>query len=209
MPGPEWVWLPDLQRYRNLSTGRFLASETVRQWARQAIEASGSVISTASEGLSSGVLSVGDWQALVREELKATYIQEYVLGRGGLEQMTQQDWGSIGGMLAEQYRYLDDFAAEIASGNLTQAQVEARLAMYFDSSSEAFERANARAHGVPELPQYPGDGSTRCLTNCRCHWEIEETDGGWEARWILDPAAENCDDCIENAQKWNPLVIER
>jgi hypothetical protein len=204
---PRWIWLPDLHRYRDLATGRFVSADQVLTWAQEAMAAAGDVGSAATALLVNGQLAVGEWQTIVRQELKDSYIQQYVLGKGGLEQMAAADWGSIGGMLAEQYRYLDAFAAEIAAGNLSAAQIEARLGMYFESANEAYERANARAYGVPELPDYPGSGNTVCLTRCGCHWEFAETEGGWNCYWRLDPAKENCPDCQERAATWNPLFI--
>ena len=205
----EWVWLPDLLRYRDLATGRFLSSDLVRELAGASIDAANDAVAAATELLTGGNLNVGDWQAIIRQELKDSYIQQYILGRGGVGEMTSADWGSIGGMLGEQYRHLDDFAAEIANGELTPGQIAARTDMYFESSTEAYERAHARATGVPadKLPAMPGDGSTQCHTNCRCGWEFEETEDGWNCYWKVDPDAESCPDCLERAGEWNPYFI--
>jgi len=99
-------------------------------------------------------------------------------------------------------------------GNLArffEAQIAARSRMYMRSSREAFERAKARAVGVPPLPAYPGDGSTRCLTNCACQWEIipEVQDDGaivYNCYWRLGPT-EHCPDCIERSRQWNPYTV--
>lgn len=99
------------------------------------------------------------------------------------------------------------------SASLYEAQIAARSRMYISSAREAFERANARAHGAPDLPAYPGDGQTVCLTNCRCNWRIEEVyddEGnlaGWNCYWEIDAAAENCPDCQANHSKWYPLFL--
>jgi len=153
-------------------------------------------------------LPLDAWQATMRQQIKDEYIRQYVIARGGVENMAQADWGSIGGMLADQYRYLDRFAADIASGNLSAAQIEKRAAMYIRSAREAFWRGTARAQGWPPLPAYPGDGSTRCLTNCQCSWDVLEVEGAWLATWQLG-AAEHCEDCIQRAREWSPLVIEK
>jgi len=66
---------------------------------------------------------------------------------------------------------------------------------------------------LPELPAYPGDGQTICLTNCACSWQIEEVyEGevltGWDCYWTLGIVkTEHCDDCLDNTGKWNPLFI--
>jgi len=158
--------------------------------------------------LMGGDISLQQWTLNFREELKTTYINQYLAGRGGLEAMTQADWGSIGGMLQNQYRYMNNFAADIAAGRLSPAQVEARMRLYTNSATQSFERGKSRAMGVPTMPQYPGDGSTRCRSNCKCNWNIVETDTEWQCTWQLNPA-EHCPDCITNSQRWNPLVIPK
>ena len=96
---------------------------------------------------------------------------------------------------------------------LHEAQIATRSRMYMNSSREAFERGQMRAYGIPSLPEYPGGGSTRCLTNCRCSWLIEEVydeEGeltGWNCTWVLDPPAEHCVDCQDYGAKWNPLFV--
>lgn len=120
--------------------------------------------------LASNALTVGDWQTMMRQSLKESYIQQYVSARGGLDMMTQADWGSIGGMLREQYRYLDRFAEDIANGRLTEAQIAARARMYFESAREAHERALERAMREADMQ---------------------------EVRWVLNPRAENCQRCEE------------
>jgi len=103
-------------------------------------------------------------------------------GRGGLGAMTQADWGSIGGMLKEQYRYLAEFAKAIAEGKLSEAQILARSRMYINSSREAFERAKARVAALLNLT---------------------------EEMWVLNPQAENCPDCIYYSQQgWKPVAEE-
>jgi hypothetical protein len=76
--------------------------------------------------------------------------------------------------------------------------------MYMRSAREAFERGKMRAWGIPDLPAWPGDGSTECLTNCRCHWEFEPWQGYINCYWIIDWEAENCQDCIDRYHLWNP-----
>jgi len=115
-----YIWLPDIQRYRDLDTGRFLPRATVQEFAAEAIRASDNVVSSLSQMVADGLLDVSGWESMMRQELKTAYIQEYILGRGGLAQMTQADWGSIGGMLSEQYKYLDKFALEVADGQLSE-----------------------------------------------------------------------------------------
>jgi hypothetical protein len=209
-----WAWNKKAHRYYNTDTGRFLSRTRALEFVDQSLAASGNAVDLLAGYVADGMLAPADWYALMAEEIKGEYIRQYLLGRGGLSQMTQADWGSIGGMLKEQYSYLKPFAEQIAQGNLSEGQIRSRARMYVNSAREAYERANARAQsdGMLVLPAYPGDGQTVCLTNCACSWKIDEIvdeDGnviGWDCYWDLG-AAEHCPDCITNNQQWSPLEV--
>lgn len=206
MPSP-WVWSVAAHRYRNVRTGRFIGATEMLGLRDTFLDAQRASAADLAERLIQNDMTVGQWERIMRRDIKTSYIDQYVLAHGGRGTMTQADWGRIGAMVKEQYRYLDGFAQAIADGNLTEGQIRMRSQMYHDSSVQAYERAAAQILGVPRLPAYPGDGSTACHTNCRCHWRIEPVNGGWDCYWIVDPAAEHCDDCIERGDQWNPLEV--
>lgn len=145
---------------------------------------------------SSGAATTAEWVDAVRVELKNTYIQLAELGKGGRDLMTAQDWGRVGGDLADQYKYLQNFAVEIEGGNLTDGYIESRLAMYGEATKEAYwgswgSNVDSEAFAdLPLLTQQPGDGGTQCLTNCNCTLTTEE-DG---VHWNLNDG-EHCPDC--------------
>lgn len=212
---PRWGWDPRAKRYRNRDNGQFMARETVLGFVDRSLDTSSNYTRDLAELVDVRQISPSDWHARMRQEIKDEYIRQYLLGTGGRDQMRPADWGSVGGMIGDQYRYLRDFYAEIESGDLTEAQIRARAAMYINSAREAYERANARAQsgGTLVLPAYPGDGSTICLTNCRCFWDIQEILDdlgiliGWNAYWTLTPA-EHCTTCLGRAGMWNPYTVE-
>lgn len=177
---PDWRWDGAINRYRDLDSGRFLSREKALTWVDASIRASDGFGDTMAGLVSNGRIAPFDWLAGFRQELKEEHIRQYLLGRGGLEQMTQADWGSVGGMLREQYRYLDGFYREILDGNLSEAQIAARCRMYTNSAREAFERAQAR---------------------------VARDSGMDEVIWIVDASAENCEDCLDFASLgWQPAA---
>jgi hypothetical protein len=150
-----------------------------------------------------------EWVKGMRDVIKQTYIDQYVMAKGGRGNLTQADYGRIGAMVKEQYKFLQGFERDIKNGKMTGGQIAVRSSLYVDSSTQAFERSRAESLGVPKLPQYPGDGATVCRTNCKCHWEIQERAGGWDCFWRLGPVkTEHCPDCVVNAGAWNPLQLE-
>ncbi len=193
-----WGWDPRSLRYRDTETGRFMPRTQVLEYVEKSLAGSSNAADTVATMLIDGKLSPKDFGGELKGELKSEYIRQYLLGKGGREQMGPGDWGSIGGMLKEQYKYMPDFIKEIEAGNLTEAQIRARVNMYINSAREGYERAherNAKALGMTEekwelgvaehcddcvafaaqgwqpfgtFPT-PGAGDTRCMTNCKCH----------------------------------------
>lgn len=172
MPSPPspYIWLPDLQRYRDTATGRFVSSGEVRGWGQTSMNDSADHARGMAGALAERDITLGQWERNMRDQIKEEYIKQYLLGRGGRDLMTAEDWGYLGGTLANQYnKFLNKFSAEIAAGNLTEAQIAARSEMYLLSSRQAFERARAKS----------------------CS-DIERQ----EERWVVDPGKENCPDCL-------------
>ena len=209
-----WGWLSDAKQFILTLFDRVLGRDAERTIVDTNINIAKNEFTSITQSLIDDNITVGQWQMQIRDALKIEYIQQYLLGIGGEGNLSSKDYGSIGGMLRDQYRYLDNFARQIANGELTPGQAMARIQMYANSARESFGRARARAFSIPDgaLPAYPGDGQTRCKTNCACYWNIVEvTDEkgglvGWDCYWELGKA-EHCDDCVDNRGKWNPLFI--
>lgn len=176
----DWCWNPESARYHDLATGRFMPRSEVLNYVNDSLVASGNATDVLAQLVSDGTLSPADWNGAMRQEVKEEYIRQYILGRGGLEQMTSEDWGSIGGSLVHQYHpYLDGFTQDIASGKLSEAQIRARAKMYTNSAGQAFERGKARASAKAGLD---------------------------EVKWTLTPA-EHCVDCEAlAAMGWQPVA---
>lgn len=196
MPSPRWTWDDGTRRFRDGNTGRFVSEKRIVDLRDQYTDARSAFVQRATDRLTNQGMSLPDWERLMREETKDAYINQYMLGRGGRNVMTQRDWGIVGRALRDQYGYLDRLATQIASGEITPGQARARARMYIEGSVQMFETAKVEGRGIPRLNQVPGDGKTQCLSNCRCHQEFtQEADGTWLVTWILDPAAEHCEDC--------------
>lgn len=174
-----WTWLTKLGRYLNEQLGKLLGRQETLDKVNGLQGAPKAVVDQLGRWVASGQIDAAAWEAQMREQIKYAYINEYLLGRGGINAMTQADWGSIGGMLKEQYGHLAEMAKLIAEGKLSEAQILARSRMYINSSREAFERAKKRVAKLLNLT---------------------------EEMWVLNPQAENCEDCQYYAtQGWKPV----
>lgn len=104
-----------------------------------------------------------------------------------------------------QLGYLDGFAADLRSPSAYAMGRQARAAMYAEAIGASYWRGATRMLPLPALPK---DGTTPCLTNCGCSWEIDELngDGNYDCTWVLG-TSENCQTCSQRAADWAPLRI--
>ncbi len=217
MPSP-WVYEPDTHRYRNSETGRFIGATGMAELRDKFMKAQTERTAEIATRLSRGEITVQEWTTEMRGVIRQTYTDNYVMAHGGRGTMTPSDWGKVGQLTRAQYEYLQKFGTDLkngkydADGVASEAAIARRAGMYPGAANEAFAGGMAGSMGLDpsDLPALPGDGSTRCLTNCLCAWSIEyvEEESAYHCFWQLG-LAEHCEDCLQRAADWNPLVIEK
>lgn len=170
--------------------------------------------------LKSGSLTVANWEAAMREELKALYLQAYASGRSGhWGAITYREWGKLGSRLKRQYAFLRGFARQAGEKieSMSLGQLQARTRKFAASARQALESAIVEEKGLiaSSLPAMPGDGTTECYTNCKCRWAIRKRRDGrgvyFLASWRMGHA-EHCKTCRARARRktgWQNLEIRR
>lgn len=159
--------------------------------------------------LASGKIDILRWQIEMRQALREAWTLQLVIGTGGdKSKIDSQEYLKLGTRLKQQYDFLEKFGRDIQEKGLSQARIAQRSRMYIDAAKMVYWQ---QITGIA-LPAYPCDGSTRCLTNCRCQWKLEyiKDENGVVlyalATWVLG-AAEHCPDCIDRASKWVKMRV--
>ena len=153
----------------------------------------------------SGELSLSNFEQLFKLELKNLYVASAWTATGSIEATNHRHYGVVGRRLRDQYQFMHNFFNEIEAGNLTLAEIKARSAQYARSSRQVLERIGNSDVGLPMLPAYPADGSTECLTNCKCSHRVVDVEDGFDVYWKLNPA-EHCPDCTSRAKN-SPIRV--
>lgn len=156
-----------------------------------------------SRRLASGALSADAWQTAMERTLRQHHAAALLAGQGGGDISTaSRKWLDL--FVQQQMKYLRRFASEVAREGY-QPKDAARAAMYAGAAKAPYW--HGRTKGLP-LPAMPADGSTQCLSNCRCSWEIVPLagDGNYDCYWRMT-ADEHCQTCVQRASDWAPLRV--
>lgn len=153
--------------------------------------------------LASGALSPAAWEAAMSSTLRQHHAAALLAGQGGGE-MSGASRKYLDLFVAQQMKYLRRFASEVAERGY-EPRDAARAALYAGAAKAPYW--HGRTKGLP-LPAMPGDGTTQCLSNCRCAWEIVplEGSGNYDCYWRM-AADEHCQTCVQRASDWSPLRV--
>ena len=206
-PRKEFQWNAKRKKYTYKESGRALSVQRINQLRDEYIKEQLSWAEGLAQQVSSGQISAEAWESEMAQRLKKSASAEYMLGRGGINAMTSDDMKNIETVLRGQYTYLQGFAEELPG--LSEAQIRARSQLYFESTRQMHERGKASGWEVEGyLPCFPGDGDTRCKSNCKCSWEFEENRSETLCYYRLN-SGEHCEDCADRSVLYNPFVITR
>src|SRR5262249_34951356 len=154
-PGPTgrqpWIWDPARAAYRD-ADNNLLTSGDIRSLLGRFLEGQRDRAEEITRELSSGAMQIPEWETEMRRVIRDSVGASYLLGRGGRNMMDVRDWSRVGVIAAAQYRYLNQFAAQLATGAVSEARAVARATQYPLSAKQAQSRAYARAIGGPDLP---------------------------------------------------------
>jgi hypothetical protein len=96
--------------------------------------------------LKDGLISLTEWKAQMRSAILEEQRAAMILVRGGVENVSQADWGYLGSTTKKQYAYLDQFAADIEADPVKwkTGRLDNRMRQYNQSGYAALEDFKAR-----------------------------------------------------------------
>lgn len=170
-----WTW--DGEQY--ISSSQILSSQDIEGYVDDWIDDNIFVVLQITQRLVDGELTIQAWQDRMIAEIRNAYGEQAIFAAGGWDQMTQQYWGAVGGLLRVQYGFLRNFAKEIKAGRLSAGQIGRRITMYINSARSAFWR-------IRDF--------------------IEKAKGNKQERWIPVGDDVTCGPCSEAGEAgWQPI----
>jgi hypothetical protein len=193
-----FTWNKKSQRYHYANgskKGRFVKESQIEQLTEQAIKDHLELGDVVNNALFSGKINVARWERQTAELLRSLAIYQYALGIGGAKQMDWQDYSLINGQLNLEYQYLRRFSRDILRGNLSEAQIEARIKMYYNKTNHFKERGRLEGH---KRNGYLWERRV-IAANHSCDDCIRYTGMGWAQIGTLPNPGENCQ-CKSNCK---------
>lgn len=182
MAGPlRWLWDTVRQIFRGDDGEELDRAELIGQVDAEAAQSMARIESWTRQVLR-GDMPTAVWERRMREEVRNQWMQNAIWGRGGQSQMTQADWGMVGGHISHEYQLLREFAEKLANGHWQEGQ-EGLVIVY------------ARMYG---------QGARRLFFKAELQSRIEA--GYTEMQRVLGAKDDgNCDDCVALAGFWAPI----
>lgn len=152
-------------------------------------------------------LSINDWYENMAATIRRNHTAARIAGVNGVNNLTQRDINQLRTRLDGEMRALNRLRRQLENGEVSEAQAQARMQQYANSTGVTFEQAYTNAIGLPSMPVYPGERSS-CHTNCKCRWDYQQLDGNgnFDCYWVLG-RVEHCKECVNRAAVFNPLQI--
>ena len=157
--------------------------------------------------LLSGEIALDEWEQWMRDLIQVANQAQYLAGRGGFSQVSEEDDDIINGLVYIQWQFLAAFSALIHSGVLSEQQIAARARLYFSDTVQSFENGYAAAFDYSmKLPVVPGDCTSECCAGDRCYWAHVVDDDEILSYWVRT-SGESCPTCLRRSD-CPPLVFE-
>lgn len=194
-----FYWNANSQQYHYANgnkKGQFVREKDVVRITKKAIEYELQAGNKITKDLLSGKINVSTWEQKTAQSIRNLAIYQYSLGIGGIKQMDWRDHAEISGKVNLQYQYLRGFSHDIIQGNLSEAQILARVQMYYNKTRHFYEdgrlegharngflwerRVLAAFHSCDDCVRYSGVGwvkigtlpnpgeNCQCRANCKC-----------------------------------------
>lgn len=180
---PGYAFNPDTGRYRNVSTGRFVARREVTSLLDNQIRSAESRLSDLTTAMHDGRLSPAAWQEHMGTELRRLHSQNRALAVGGWDRMRSADWGAVGGRLRPDYLRIERLAQDVANGDCTLPQALNRVNGYIGSARIQFWEAD-RAQRQPAAGNVNLERRQLGIAE-HCADCVDYADRGWQASGSL------------------------
>lgn len=139
---PPYDFDPNKRSYRN--NGEYVSRRETREKIDKLTEFIKREAGRIAKRYDAGTINAAQFNAEMRELLKAGHIIASSVGRGGLERMTLADWGKVGNKIKWQYSFLDKMTRKLANGAIanTSSRAKSYASAIYVSYADSYLQTN-------------------------------------------------------------------
>lgn len=185
-------WNAIAGRYYDLATGRFVKFVEVGVAIEDVVIETRAGMSALTDKLIASEISLAEWQGGMMDLIKRGNNLSAIAARGGVWQMSPSDWGAVGNLTKEQYKYLRNFAEEISSGKQPlNGSARVRAQLYADAVANQFENLLRRNEEIYQKMTEERRVVNPDAEHCQTHGDLigceELAKMGWQPIGTLPP----------------------
>lgn len=134
-----WTFDPTTRLYTDDDTGRTLSDDEIEDLIDELVDDTVSnVTDILSDMLADERLTVSEWLDAMSRAIMDIFVMMAILAAGGLSLMETDFWDIVIGGIDDQYTFLENFARQLANGELSTGDIRRRSRMYINSSRWIF-----------------------------------------------------------------------
>jgi hypothetical protein len=186
-------WSNRLRQWISVETLRPVAVNLVIREVHQQQSNPQNLLRNLTTQLYSGSITIGQWQIASAQMLKDAHLAEAMFAVGGKANLNAATLARLRDTLRKEFGFLDQFAKDIVSGDVSEGQALARINQYANAVQQSYwheykllseviywnlnpaehcadclDLAGRSPYQPQDLSQVPGDGNTTCRGNCKC-----------------------------------------
>ena len=154
-----WQWSATDRQYVDTSSGDVITKDALAILLALFVAKMRSQFRDAAAALlNDGGSPPDEWETELQPIVDQTQAISYQLARGGSNAMSEGDWAAVAVLIAAQYGYLNAFAADAGTGQLTEEQAADRAGMYADGARGGYAKGLGSAWDISlpvDLPVHP------------------------------------------------------
>jgi hypothetical protein len=203
MGSPNFSFNKRTQRYHYTNgqkKGQFVSTSQVRDATQNFIDSYKDTFAQINQDYSSGKIPIAAWENKLADAIREVTVCAYKVANPAA---TTSDWGEVGRHLQKQYTFLRNFTRQVHSGNLSDAQIQARANQYLQAAHTVFNNATRDSYKdagfkwerrlltskepCQDCPKYAEMGwqsigslpkvgeQCECKSHCRCYFEFSQS----------------------------------
>lgn len=133
-------WSRESQRFRDLSTGKYVSERAVRDLVDKVADLASRRMGEAAARYRAGQITINEFQAIMMATIKDSQIAAAMLAYGGRQSMDQVAWGRVGQQIRVQYQYARQMIGDVLDGRQpTNGRLDARARQYGQAARSLYE----------------------------------------------------------------------